>query len=173
VERFVIIEIVIFLLFILLLRYLVSSRSNINAFIAVSVITTVMEVLNERFFSGQGVIYPDSLLYFPYFKFPVAIICMGVIYSFLIYSAANKIIAYVKNSQIKIFMFLVSISVLNSASLIVENAGISSGYWIHQKVQSVTASWYVIYGFYFVIIMSGAVFVLSGYKKLSISGHRR
>lgn len=159
-EKFVVIESIIFALFILLLRYFISSRSNIYAFIAVSVITTAMEILNENVFPGQGAFYPASLLYFPSFKFPVAIICMGVIYSFLIYFIAERIVEYFRDIAVKIFIFIVSIIVLNFVSLIVEKAGFESGYWIHQKAQNITGIWYQVYLFYFAILLSGAIFIV-------------
>jgi len=89
VDIYAVIETVIFALFILLFRGFISSRSNMLSFAAVIIMATLLEIVNERFFSSQGTFYPSSLLYMPYFRFPVAIICLSAVYSFTIFLAAG------------------------------------------------------------------------------------
>lgn len=169
-ELYAIIETVIFALFILLFRGFMSSKSNILSFFAVTVTAMFLEVVNERFFSSQGTLYPSSLLYVPSFRFPVAIICLSAVYSFIIYLAARRISGCFKDGTIKAVVFIVFVTILNFSSLFIEKAGMSSGYWIHQKAASVTGIWFAVYGYYYIIVMAGSIFIV---RDIIISERRR
>ena len=167
VERYAIIEMVIFTLFIVSFRGFISSKSNILSFATVTVMSALLEIVNESFFSSQGTIYPASLLYVPFFRFPVAIICLSSIYSFIIYFAARRISGYFKDFAVKVSVFMVFVCVLNFFSLFIEKAGMLSGYWVHQKAVSVTGIWLAVYGYYFMIVLAGSVFIV---RDIIISG---
>lgn len=159
-ERYAVIEVVIFSLFILFFRGFISSKSNSLSFIAVICTASILEIVNEKLFSSEGTVYPASLLFFPSFRFPVAIICLSAVYSFIIYLSARKISGYFHESAVKAAVFMVFSAILNFLSLFIENAGISSGYWIHQKAVNVTGIWPAVYGYYFIVILSGSVFIV-------------
>ncbi|HRZ79066.1 MAG TPA: hypothetical protein P5044_03565 [bacterium] len=162
-----IIEAVVFASFILLFRGFLSSRTNIISFFAVTGTSFLLEVVNEKFFSSQGTFYPSSILYVPSFRFPVAIICLSAVYSFLIFLSARKISGYFKDGAVKAVVFMVFVTVFNFFSILIEKAGMSSGYWVHQKAASVTEIWLAVYGYYFIMVFPGAVFVL---RDIVISG---
>lgn len=167
VDIYAVIETVIFALFILLFRGFISSRSNMLSFAAVIVMATLLEIVNERFFSSQGTFYPSSLLYMPYFRFPVAIICLSAVYSFIIFLAARKISGYFKEGAVKAVIFMVFVAVFNFSSVFIEKAGMSTGYWVHQKAAGVTGIWLAVYGYYFLIVLPGSFFIV---RDIVISG---
>lgn len=166
-ERNVIIEIVIFGMFILFFRGFISSRNNMLSFAAVIIMATLLEIVNERFFSSQGTFYPSSILYMPYFRFPVAIICLSSVYSFIIYLAARRMSGYFKDGAVKVSVFIAFVCILNFFSLFIEKAGMMSGYWVHQKAMSVTGIWLAVYGYYFLIVLPGSFFIV---RDIVISG---
>jgi hypothetical protein len=104
----------------------------------------LVEVVNEYLYAGAGLYYPSSLLYFPMFKFPVALIFSGTLYTWGFYVLSRRIAIRIAGEdsrflgllQLGLFLLLLSTNVL------VEPIGISIGYWQWHKPPPETFAMY-------------------------------
>lgn len=164
-QNFVIVEIVIFFLSIPFILYFASSSLISRTMIASAFVSIAFEIINELVFPFQGTYYPDSLFFFPYFKFPVAIVLLSVFYAGIINILALKISGLFINRFMSVLLFFISIFILNLTSITVENTGIISGYWIHRKAVDISSIHGFVYLFYLLIVLAGSVFVVTGFLK--------
>lgn len=162
---FYLMEIIIFVLFVLCVKFFAVSRNRVFAFFSAFTASALLEIANEVLFSTEGTYYPDSFLYFPFFRFPLAIVCLGSFYSYCISMVCLKFSKYFNSYTKKIAVFIIAAFVLNFTSLLIESAGMYSGYWIHKKATDISEIWYFVYLFYLVISFSGAFFIFPELKK--------
>lgn len=154
------IEILIFTGFVIFAVLYCTSLNRILSIFAFLASSTALEIMNLSVFKGQGTIYPESILYFPGYRFPVAIVLFSAIYGGIIVLISLRIINTIKPKHLRKTLFFFIAAGLNFASLFIEKAGIMSGYWIHEKVKNVTDIWHFIYLFYFVVVISGIFFLV-------------
>lgn len=158
-----IVEIVIYTGFVIFLFFYVSSATRALSLLGFMATSVLLEVMNISFFHQQGTVYPESIFYFPGYKFPVAIILFSAIYGGFIGLLSLKIVNFFKPGFGKT-VFILTAAVLNLLSVFVEKAGIMTGYWIHQKAQNINDIWYYVYLFYFAVILGGIVFLFDEIK---------
>ena len=93
--------------------------------------TIIMELRVEYLFGGTNTYYPSSLLYFPNFKFPVAIVFAGSLYTWSLYVLSRAVSARIPGQitwpshlvQLTLFLLLIF------SSYYVEWLFVSIGYW--------------------------------------------
>lgn len=162
---YVLIETLIFAVTIPAVFYFLVSKRMFLPVIAPAAASTALEVVNERVFSGQGTYYPASVLFFPGFAFPVAIILLSVFYCCIVNIAAMKISKLAAGRRVSLLVFAVSLAVLNLFSLAIEKAGLSAGYWMAQYYGGMSLIYGSIYLFYLTVVLSGSWFFLRGFLK--------
>ena len=154
-----IVEIVIYTSFVVFIYLYCTSISRFLSLIGFMASSTALEIMNITTFRAQGAIYPESIFYFPGYRFPVAIICFSAIYGGIISILSLKIVHILKPKVLRKSIFLTVAAILNLFSIVVEKAGVMSGYWMHEKVKDVTDIWHFIYLFYFGVIFGGIIFL--------------
>lgn len=122
----------------------------------------VFEIVNETVFAKVGTFYPEVLVPFPFFKFPLAIILLGGFYSGIINFAALKISKFFKNRYLSLSVFLFSLVSINTISILVEKAGIYSGFWQHRQPGGISNIYFEVYVYYLLIVLPASVFIASG-----------
>lgn len=163
---FAVIEITIFVLSIPFILYFITSSLMFRVLISSAAVSIMLEIVNERFFPLEGTYYPKSLIFFPFFKFPVAIVFLAVLYAGLINLIALKISGIFVKKILSMITFLISVLVLNSAAIYVEKAGIYSGYWVHRQPAGISGIHGYIYLFYLLIVLTGSLLIVAGsFKK--------
>lgn len=127
--------------------------------LSVSAVTAfLLEIVNERIFLQHGTFYPFSLLRFPFFQFPVAIVLLGGLYAGTIDFFALKITKGIKNRLFAFLVFTFSVLIFNLSSIFVEKTGILLEYWIHRIDISNLYPWFYLY--YLTFVLSGSFFSL-------------
>lgn len=164
---FAVIEISIFVVSVPFILYFASSSAMFRAMMASAVVSFTLEIVNEKGFSMQGTYYPKSLFFMPFFKFPVAIILLSVLYAGIINIAAFKVSRLFMNRVVSAISFFVAVLLFNISALYVENAGIYSRYWVHSNADGIPLIQKHIYFFYLLVVLAGSVFVISGSLKKS------
>ncbi|HQO93078.1 MAG TPA: hypothetical protein PLX56_12195 [bacterium] len=162
---FAVIEITIFVLSVPFVLYFITSSLMVRALAASAAVSIMLEIVNERFFPLEGTYYPKSLIFFPFFNFPVAIIFLAVLYSGLINLISLKISEIFVKKILSVITFFVSVLVLNSLSIYIERAGIYSGYWVHRQPAGISGIHGYVYLFYSLIVLAGSLFIVSGSLK--------
>jgi len=162
---FAVIEIAIFVLAVPFILYLITSSLMFRSIAASSLVSIILEIVNERSFPVVGTFYPKSLLFFPFFKFPVAIVLLAVLYAGTINIISLKISGLFVNKYLSILSFLISVFILNSSSIYLEKAGIYSGYWVHRQAAGISGIHGFVYLFYLSIVLAGSIFIISGSLK--------
>ncbi|MGI6395232.1 MAG: hypothetical protein ACOX2F_11000 [bacterium] len=157
---FAVIEIVIFIVSISFILYFLKSPFMFKAIVLSALTSISLEIVNEKAFEYVGTNYPGSLIFFPFFKFPVAIVLLSVFYSGVINLIALKISELSKYKFLSIFLFVISILFLNGFSIFVEKGGIYLKYWKHLKAADVTIIFWQVYLFYFTVVAAGSVFII-------------
>ncbi|MBO4440911.1 hypothetical protein J5834_02240 [bacterium] len=129
------------------------------------IVTTILEIVNETVLTGGGTFYPEILIPFPFFKFPVLIVLLGCFYSGVINFAALKVSGFFANKYLSAFAFLLSVALMNLLSILVESIGIYTGYWVHNGAAGVSAVYFPVpvYIYYLFIVVSASVFIVSGF----------
>jgi len=154
------IEILIFTSFVIFVVFYCTSINRFLSLLAFLASSTALEIMNLSVFKGQGTRYPESIFYFPGYRFPVAIVLFSAIYGGVIALISLRIINTIKPKHLRKILFFFIAAGLNFVSIFVEKAGIMSGYWIHEKVKNVTDIWHFVYLFYFVVVISGIFFLV-------------
>lgn len=162
---FAVIEIAIFVMSVPFILYFSTSTLMFRALVSSAAVSMFLEVINERVFGSVGTHYPRSLIFFPFFKFPIAIVFLSVFYAGLINFISLKISMFFVNKYVSMTAFLISVLVLNSSSIYVEKAGIYSGYWVHRQPAGISGIHGYVYLFYLLVVLSGSIFILSGSLK--------
>jgi hypothetical protein len=162
---FAIIEIAIFVVSVPFILYFATSSLMFRSLAASAVVSFALEVVNELVFAAQGTYYPKSLIFMPFFKFPVAIVFLSVLYAGIINITALKISGLFLNRYLSIISFFIAVLILNSASIYVESAGIHSGYWAHSNPESVSMIQKHIYLFYLAVVLPGSIFIAADFLK--------
>ncbi len=157
---YVLIETLIFAVTIPAVFYFLVSKRMFLPVIAPAAASTALEVVNERVFSGHGTYYPASVLFFPGFAFPVAIILLSVFYCCIVNIAAMKISKLAADRRVSLLVFAVSLAVLNLFSLAIEKAGLVSGYWRARYTVEISQIYGYVYLYYLIILFSGSCFFL-------------
>ena len=127
------------------------------------IVTTILEILNETVLADVGTFYPEILIPFPFFKFPVLIVLLGCFYSGVINFAALKVSGFFANKYLSAFAFLLSVALMNLLSILVECTGIYTGYWVHKGAAGISAIYFPVYLYYLLIVVSSSVFIVSGF----------
>ncbi len=162
---FAVIEIAIFFLSVPFILYFFTSTLMFRSLTASAVSSLLLEVINEKVFGSVGTYYPGSLMFLPFFKFPIAIIFLSVFYAGVINFVSLKISGFFVNKYVSISAFLISVFSLNSISIYVEKAGIYSGYWVHRQPAGISVIHGYVYLFYLSIVLAGSLFIVSGSLK--------
>ena len=162
-----IIEIVIYTCFVVFLFIYCTSGARFLSLAGFMVSSTALEIMNLTVFQQQGTRYPESIFYFPGYRFPVAIIFFSAIYAGVISLISLKVINLLKPGFFRKSIFLTIVAVLNLASLFIEKLGMASGYWIHEKAKNISDIWYFIYLFYLIVILGGIFFLLEEAQRKS------
>ena len=123
------------------------------------VAATILEIVNETVFAGVGTFYPEVMIPFPFFNFPVMIVLLGGFYSGVINFAALKISGFFRNKYLSAAVFLLSAALMNVLSIFVENIGIYSGFWVHKQASDISAVYFAVYIYYLLIVFPVSVFV--------------
>ena len=155
-----IVEIVIYTCFVVFVYLYCTSISRFLSLTGFMVSSTALEIINITTFRSQGAIYPESTFYFPGYRFPVAIIFLSAIYGGTVGVISLKIVNFIKPKVFRKSIFLIIAALLNLSSILIEKAGIISGYWIHEKVKNIADIWQFVYLFYFGVLLGGIVFLL-------------
>ena len=157
---FVVIEALIFIVTIPATAYFLISKRMFLPVAASATASIILEIVNERVFAGQGTYYPASLLFFPGFKFPVAIVLLSVFYCCTLNFAAFKISNLSAKRHVSLLIFAVSIFTLNLFSLAIEKAGLASGYWMARYTAGMAAIYGPVYLFYLAVVIPGSFFFI-------------
>lgn len=129
--------------------------------LSVSAVTAlILEIMNEKILVENGTFYPFSLLRFPFFQFPVAIVLLGGIYAGTIDFLALKISKRIKNRLLIFLTFTFSVLILNLCSIFVEKTGILLEYWVHRYRAKISDLYPWFYIYYLIIVLSGCFFSL-------------
>ncbi|MCK5808853.1 hypothetical protein KAH37_07720 [bacterium] len=85
-SSYLIIEITIFVVWlaIFLISFIKKDSPSLLALLVPLPIAIVLEVMNEVVFQGEGTYYPGTLVAFPGFSFPVAIILLSSLFAFFV-----------------------------------------------------------------------------------------
>jgi hypothetical protein len=94
---FAVIEIAIFFLSVPFILYFFTSTLMFRSLTASAVSSLLLEVINEKVFGSVGTYYPGSLMFFPFFKFPIAIIFLSVFYAGVINFVSLKISGFFRS----------------------------------------------------------------------------
>ena len=157
---FVMIEALIFIVTIPAITYFLISKRMFLPVAASALTSIILEIVNERVFAGQGTYYPASLLLFPGFEFPVAIVLLSVFYCCILNLTALKISDLSAKKTVSLLIFTVSVFVLNLLSLAIEKAGLASGYWMARYNAGMAAIYGPVYLFYLAVLLSGSFFFI-------------
>jgi len=168
---FILIEALIFALTVPAIAYFLISKRMILPVIASALASTVLEIVNERVFAGQGTYYPASILFFPGFAFPVAIVLLSVFYCCIVNLAAMKISKLSADRRVSLLVFAVSLAALNLFSLAIEKAGLSTGYWLPRYRSEMSLIYGSIYLFYLTVVISGSSFFIRRIMKKEQTDH--
>lgn len=168
---FVVIEALIFIVTIPATAYFLISKRMFLPVAASATASIILEIVNERVFAGQGTYYPASLLFFPGFKFPVAIVLLSVFYCCTLNFAAFKISNLSAKRLVSLLIFAVSIFTLNLFSLAIEKAGLASGYWLPRYHGEMSLIYGSIYLFYLTVVLSGSFFFIRKIMQQERSDH--
>lgn len=168
---FVLMEVLIFAVTVPVIAYFLISKKMIFPVIASALASTVLEIVNERVFAGQGTYYPASLLLFPGFAFPTAIVLLSVFYCCIVNLAALKISKLSADRRISLLIFAVSLAALNLFSLAIEKAGLASGYWLPRYHGEMSLIYGSIYLFYLTVVLSGSFFFIRKIMQQERSDH--
>jgi len=158
-EIFILISGILFLFY----QFVNKKRYRIPFFVGIFT-ATIAESINEFVFHGQGTYYPDSLIYFPFLNFTVAIIVAGALFAVFIHFATVKTFNsfMLKNSLWKYLIF----TIFMMFSIPFELVGLWSGYWVLHK--GFPKDEYVLFYFFSVYIFYVAftlpVFIVSELK---------
>lgn len=133
------------------------------------VIATILEIVNETVFAGVGTFYPKVLIPFPFFNFPVLIVLLGGIYSGIINFSALKATECFKNRFAGAAAFLTLAALMNSFSILVEKAGIYSGFWQHSQPTGISTIYFAVYIYYLIIVFPASVFIAIGILNQKVS----
>jgi hypothetical protein len=112
----------------------------------------ILEIKNEFLPAGSGVYYPSSLLYFPDFKFPLAIAFSSSLFTWALFVASRKISLWIagEDSRFHVLLQLGLFLVLLSSYVVPEALGPWIGYWkFHITPPESVAVWVAKYAFYF------------------------
>ena len=125
-----------------------------TVFITSSLMTIIMEMVNETVFKGVGSYYPASLFYFPGFQFPVAIVAAGGVFTWFIYIMSRNLANLF--SEIDGFFFhwihLLLFLILLLSCVLVEIVGEGVGYWQYHILPNESIKlWMGVYFFYFTL----------------------
>ena len=131
--------------------------------LASMVVAAVLEIVNETVFAKVGTFYPKVIVPFPFFNFPVLIVLLGGIYSGIINFAALKISKFFKNRFLSVTIFLLSAALMNIISILIESAGIYSGFWVHKQPSGISTIYFAVYVYYLLIVFSASVFIIFGF----------
>lgn len=113
-----------------------------------------LEAVNDFVFSGVGAFYPNSLFYFPFTGFPVAIVLAGSLYAVFFHFISVKIFSYLQLE--KPFLKYLIFMILLLLSIPFEFCGQISGYWkLHETVDPDHYITYLssVYLFYFAVTL--------------------
>ncbi len=157
---FVVIEVLIFIVTIPAITYFLISKRMFLPVAASALTSIILEIVNECVFAGQGTYYPASLLLFPGFAFPVAIVFLSVFYCCFLNFTAFKISDLSAKKPVSLLIFSVSVFVLNLLSLAIEKAGLASGYWLPRYNAGMAAIYGPVYLFYLAVLLSGSFFFI-------------
>jgi len=139
------------------------ARTKIGKPLAASMlVTAVFEILNETVFAGVGTVYPDVLVPFPFFSFPLVIIPLGGFYSGIINFTALKAAGFFKGRFARAVSFLITAALLNLLSIVIESFGIYSGLWRHSHPTGISTIYFAVYVYYLIIVFSASVFTAAG-----------
>ena len=162
---FVVVEIAVFIVTVPFLWYFTAKTAIGKALFASMFAAAALEIVNETVFDGVGTFYPDVLLTFPFFNFPVAIILMGGFYSGIINFSALKAAKLFKSRFLRATVFLIAAALMNLLSIAVESAGIYSGLWKHSQPTGISTIYFAVYLYYLIIVFSASVFIFCGLLK--------
>ena len=121
-------------------------------------VAAVLEIVNETVFAGVGTFYPEVVLPFPFFKFPVLIVLIAGIYSGIVNFAALKISQSFSGKYLRAAVFMISAAVLNIVSIVVESVGIYSGFWQHRQPSGISTIYFAVYVYYLLIVFAASIF---------------
>lgn len=123
----------------------------------------IVEVMNEYLFASTGIFYPFSLLYFPSFKFPVAIVLSSSLYTWVLYVVSRQIAVRFAGEESR-FLGLYQLGLfllLLSTNILIEPFGVSIGYWQWHKTPPTTFFvWAARYIYYSLFTLPPAVFAV-------------
>ena len=121
--------------------------------------TIIMELRAEYLQSGTGTFYPSSLSYFPGFKFPVAIVLAGSLFTWALYTLSRGISTRVAGESGWRFNLthLVLFLLLLWSSRLVEAMAVSIGYWQWHITPAPRAMWIGGYLYYFRLAVPAAL----------------
>lgn len=131
--------------------------------IASMLVAAIFEIVNETVFAKVGTFYPKVMIPFPFFNFPVMIVLLGGLYSGIINFAALKISKFFKNRFLSVTIFLLSAALMNIISILIESAGIYSGFWVHKQPSGISTIYFAVYVYYLLIVFSASVFIIFGF----------
>ena len=136
--------------------------------IASMLVAAIFEIVNETVFADVGTFYPKVLIPFPFFNFPVMIVLLGGFYSGIINFAALKVSEFFKKRFLSASVFLLSAALMNIISILIESAGIYSGFWVHKQPSGISTIYFAVYVYYLLIVFSASVFIVfSFFRKKS------
>lgn len=129
------------------------------AFAVGAACSILLEIVNERWFAGQGAIYPRTLLPLRPFEFPVAIVLMTALYAALLGYAACRVARALSpdRAAVRLVILVVAAAALNLLSLGVEHAGVALGYWRHLRAAELSRIYPFVYIFYGAAALPAAV----------------
>jgi hypothetical protein len=112
-------------------RTLPSATEELQVLLLALPTATIVEIMNEYLFATTGLFYPSSLLYFPSFKFPVALVLSSSFYTWVLYTVSRRIAIGLAGERSR-FMRLYQLGVfllLLLTNIVIEPVGVSIGYW--------------------------------------------
>ncbi|HSA33703.1 MAG TPA: hypothetical protein P5077_08260 [bacterium] len=120
------------------------------AFAVGTTCSILLEIVNERWFAGQGAVYPCAVLPLWPFEFPIAIVLMTGLYAALIAYAACRVADATPLSRFgtRLVLAITAAAVLNLLSIAVEHAGVAAGYWRHLRATELSRIYPFVYLFY-------------------------
>jgi hypothetical protein len=106
-----------------------SASEEMHVLVFALLTTTIMELRAE--YLGTGTFYPASLLYFPDFKFPVAIVLAGSLYTWAIYVLSRGIASRIAGptAWLSNLIHLVVFLLLLLTAGYIESFSVRIGYW--------------------------------------------
>ncbi len=138
------------LLFLFLFGRAPAKKAFLTALGAGSLLSVILEIINERWFAGQGTVYPVVALRFYPFDFPVAIVLFTGMYAALVAWSAWRL-SNLFPTQSLVLRCLTSLfwtMLLNLSSIGIEHLGVLSGWWRHQRAIELSTIYPFIYLFY-------------------------